>query len=173
MVRRVDAEDKTVLVSDLTQPCVACLSLALQPHFLPSSMIPQSRQSTSHLVLDHLQNCGNPAKCRLACSDCHLTFVLEDIPVCPRRVFHDAPSKGDRLEAAYLSQGCACGHADCLRLVSHIFNQLNNGLITKGGFSPGVKCLSGRASSHLTLEPVAWIKSGPEVPEAASSRGGP
>lgn len=29
------------------------------------------------------------------------------------------------------------------------------------------------ASSHLTLEPVARIQPGPEVPEAASSRGGP
>lgn len=31
----------------------------------------------------------------------------------------------------------------------------------------------GKASSYLTLEPVAGIKSGPEVPEAASGRGGP
>lgn len=83
------------------------------------------------------------------------------------------PPTGGRLEAAYPAQGCACGCADCLRLVSHMFSQLNNGFIIKGGFSPGVKCPSGGTSSHLALEPVAWIKSGPEVPEAASSRGGP
>lgn len=33
--------------------------------------------------------------------------------------------------------------------------------------------LGRRNSSHLTLKPVARIKSGPEVPEAASGRGGP
>lgn len=88
----------------------------------------QSKLSTSYLVLDCLLHRGNPAKNRVACSDCHLSFMLEDIPVCPKGVFHDPSS--NRLEASYPPQGRACGLADCLRLVHIMLSQLNHGLMS-------------------------------------------
>ncbi len=54
---------------------------------------------------------------------------------------------------------------------SHMLSQLNHGLMSTGAL--GHRKMSGIKTSHLTLEPVSRIKSGPKVPEAASSRRGP
>lgn len=107
------------------------------PHPPPSSIIiTQSKQSTSHLVLDHLQNCGNPARCRVACSDCHLSFVLQDIPVCPRRVFHDPSSTRRQARGSLTSFGLCMWPRRLREVGSHMLSQLNHGLMSTVAFRP-------------------------------------
>lgn len=94
-------------------------------------IIVQSKQSTSHLVLDHLQQSA-------ACSDCHLSFVIEDIPVCSRRVFNDPPPQDAGQRQLILLR--AVHVANRLPEVgSHMLSQLNLDLMRTVAFRSVLK----------------------------------
>lgn len=114
------------------------------------------------LVLDQPPKCGNPAKCRVVCGDCHLSFAWKDDPVLLQRsLLTPLPTIKGSLAPTYPPppQGTLPEVGFTYFESSRFHQQHYHSQVT--------------VSLHLTLEPVARVKSGPEVPEATASWGGP
>lgn len=143
-----------------SRPCV-CLFFSSLALLSPKQHDFSKQVEYPCLVLDKPPKCGNPAKCRVVCGDCHLSFALKDVPVLLQRsLLTPLPTIKGSLDPTYPPPQGTLPEVGFTSLESSPFHQQRyHSQVT--------------VSSHLTLEPVARVKSCPEVPEATASWGGP